>query len=262
MENELKHKSNHTYTIIKTPVSRLFTEDVGQLGRKKHHIKIISEFDITQPRKSLRIYKKTHRASFTAWLLKQIAIALEQHKAIHALKYKKNKLILFDDVDISLTVEKKYNGHLVPIPLIIRKANSKDIQEIFDEIETAKKQAIHDEGDFVLGSEQSKFSIRFFGFFPQWVRLIIWNLILSNPHRVKKMMGTAMFTSVGMISETSNWFIPRSIHPVCFAVSNIRKNKTEEREFFQMTILIDHDVADGMPIARFIRDLKRLIELK
>jgi len=262
MENELKHKSNHTYTIIKTPTSRLFTEDVGQLGRKKHHIKIISEFDITQSRKSLREYKKTNRASFTSWLLKQIVTTLEQHKAIHALKYKKNKLILFDDVDISLTVEKKYNGQLIPIPLIIRKANTKDIQEIFDEIESAKKQVVQHEGDFVLGNDQSKIGIRFFGSLPQWLRLMIWKLILANPHRVKKMMGTVMFTTVGMISEASNWFIPRSIHPVCFAVSNIRKNKTEEREFLQMTILVDHDVVDGMPIARFIRDLKKLIEQK
>ena len=149
---------------------------------------------------------------------------------------------------------------MIPIPLIIRNANTKDIQEIFDEIERAKKQIVQDEGDFVLDENQNKIGIRFFGCLPQWLRLILWQMILANPHRVKKLMGTAMFTTVGMISETSNWFIPRSIHPVCFAVSNIRKSKTEEREFLQMTILVDHDVVDGMPIARFIRDLKKLIE--
>ncbi|MFW6262824.1 MAG: 2-oxo acid dehydrogenase subunit E2 [Thermotogota bacterium] len=49
---------------------------------------------------------------------------------------------------------------------------------------------------------------------------------------------------------------------VCFAVSNIKRNKLDEHEFLQMTLLIDHDVVDGMPVAHFIRDLKRLIELK
>jgi pyruvate/2-oxoglutarate dehydrogenase complex dihydrolipoamide acyltransferase (E2) component len=37
-------------------------------------------------------------------------------------------------------------------------------------------------------------------------------------------------------------------------------NSIEIREFLEMTILIDHDVIDGAPAARFIFRLKDLVE--
>ena len=41
----------------------------------------------------------------------------------------------------------------VPLPYVIRKADQKTLDQIHDEIETAKSQAIEDEGDYVLGNK-------------------------------------------------------------------------------------------------------------
>jgi pyruvate/2-oxoglutarate dehydrogenase complex dihydrolipoamide acyltransferase (E2) component len=38
------------------------------------------------------------------------------------------------------------------------------------------------------------------------------------------------------------------------------KERIEVREYLQMTILIDHDVIDGAPAARFVTHLTDLIE--
>jgi len=108
--------------------------------------------------------------------------------------------------------------------------------------------------------------MKFFLLLPQFIRLIIWKIILSNPYRIKNMMGTVMVTSVGMIGDVSGWAIPYSIHPLCFTIGSIIKkpgvkdDKIEIREFLNMTILIDHDVIDGAPALRFAARLKELIE--
>jgi hypothetical protein len=72
--------------------------------------------------------------------------------------------------------------------------------------------------------------------------------------------------TAGMIGNVKGWVIPVSFLPVCFALGSIVKKpgvfkeRIEVREYLQMTILIDHDVIDGAPAARFVTRLTDLIE--
>jgi len=260
--------NNIDYNIQTYPLSRVLTSDVGKLGMQKHHIKSMIEIDVTDSRIKLK-RKKTgtsDKVSFTSWILKCISQAVSENKQVHALRKSKNKLIIFNDIDISVIVEKKIDDVLVPIPLVIRNVNKKNITQIYLEIDKAKKQEISNEKDYVLEQNKTNDSMKFFLLLPQFIRLIIWKIILSNPYRIKNMMGTVMVTSVGMIGDVSGWAIPYSIHPLCFTIGSIIKkpgvkdDKIEIREFLNMTILIDHDVIDGAPALRFAARLKELIE--
>jgi pyruvate/2-oxoglutarate dehydrogenase complex dihydrolipoamide acyltransferase (E2) component len=68
------------------------------------------------------------------------------------------------------------------------------------------------------------------------------------------------------MGKVNGWFIPISVHPICFGISSIVKkpsvvnDKIEIREMLKASILIDHDVIDGADMARFISDLSRNIE--
>lgn len=79
-------------------------------------------------------------------------------------------------------------------------------------------------------------------------------------------MGNVAFTSIGMMGKINGWFIPISVHPICFGIGSIIKkpvvidNRIEIREILHMSILLDHDVIDGAPMARFISDLSKNIE--
>jgi len=79
-------------------------------------------------------------------------------------------------------------------------------------------------------------------------------------------MGNVAFTSIGMMGKVNGWFIPISVHPVCFGISSIIKkpsvidDRIEIREILKMSVLIDHDVIDGAPMARLISDLSKNIE--
>jgi pyruvate/2-oxoglutarate dehydrogenase complex dihydrolipoamide acyltransferase (E2) component len=79
-------------------------------------------------------------------------------------------------------------------------------------------------------------------------------------------MGNVAVTSIGMMGNVKGWFIPTSVHPLCFGISAITKkpvvvnDEIVIREVLNLTILLDHDVIDGGSMARFIKDLARNVE--
>ncbi len=101
---------------------------------------------------------------------------------------------------------------------------------------------------------------------PGFLRRYVWKFLLKHPKLVFKKMGNVAFTAIGMIGKVNGWFIPISVHPICFGISSILKkpvvidNNIEIREILKMTILLDHDVIDGAQMVRFISDLTRNIE--
>ena len=90
--------------------------------------------------------------------------------------------------------------------------------------------------------------------------------MLKDPQTTFEKMGNVSITSIGMIGGAGGWFIPISIHPVCFGIGRISKkaivvkDEIVIREILNMTVLMDHDVIDGAPMARFISKLSENIE--
>jgi len=90
--------------------------------------------------------------------------------------------------------------------------------------------------------------------------------MLSRPFLAYKKIGNVAITSIGMMGNVKGWFIPISVHPICFGISTINKkpvvvnDQIVIREMLNMTVLIDHDVIDGAAMARFIHQLSKNIE--
>ena len=80
--------------------------------------------------------------------MKCIGQAVSEHKEVHAIRKGKRKVIIFDDVDISVQIEKVVDGQHRPMPYVVRKANEKSVKEITDEIQAAR--AVHREGNSLL----------------------------------------------------------------------------------------------------------------
>jgi pyruvate/2-oxoglutarate dehydrogenase complex dihydrolipoamide acyltransferase (E2) component len=257
------------YYEIRYPSSRQLTFDLGKIGQGKHHVKALLEVDVTEARKIIKQDRYTgKKISFFSWLLKVIAECVALHPPIAGInRAQSNKVLVFNEVDISIVVEKDLNGTRVPLPYVLRKADQKTLYQIHDEIEAAKSQAIENEGDYVLGESYSAAGMKLFVRIPQWLRLILMRLLLfNNPHRVKDAMGTVMVTTAGMVGHTQGWIIPFSMHPLCLALGSLNvqpfvyRGEIQKREILHLTILIDHDVIDGVPAARFVDDLVKKLE--
>jgi pyruvate/2-oxoglutarate dehydrogenase complex dihydrolipoamide acyltransferase (E2) component len=255
----------NTYSFRKIPRSRIASFDVFAVGLEKHHVSAMVEFDVTESRKKLQeLRRRGTNISFNAWIIKVISNVLQQHPEASAFLYSKKKLMIFDDIDISMLVEKKIAGNRVPIPVVIRHTNKKSAQEITAEIENAREQELSDKE--VVINKRTALSENFYYRLPGFMRRTIWRLMLRNPRFIYGKMGNAAVTSVGMIGHINGWFIHRSVHPVSFGVGSILKkpvvikDQIAIREILNMTILIDHDVIDGAPMVRMLNDLTKSIE--
>jgi pyruvate/2-oxoglutarate dehydrogenase complex dihydrolipoamide acyltransferase (E2) component len=253
------------FRIKSFPRSRIATFDTFSVGLQRHHVAAILEFDVTETRKKLQeLRRQGVSISFNAWLIKVIGSVLQKHPEAAAYRRGKRKLIIFNDINISILVEKMIMGEKVPIPLVIEKANEKGAQEISAEIENAKKQDFAN-GDVVINRRRNLSEVIYYHL-PGFARRFIWKVMLATPGFAYRKMGNAAVTSVGMIGQVNGWFLHRSVHPVSFGIGSVIKkpvvidNEVRIREILNMTVLVDHDLVDGAPMVRMLKDLTNHIE--
>ncbi len=264
-----------TYEERRFPEFRYPTLDTLDLGIKKHHIPLLFEVDVSEARAYIREFKARtgERLSFTGWVMRCIGQAVSEHKHIQAMRRGRRGLILFDDVDISVVVERSV-GHsdnsseTLPVPYVVRRANKKTVKEINDEIRAAQKELL-EAGEVQLGARRNVYLTKAFTLMPRFVRnLLVWRRLTKDPFFAKKTMGTVVVTSMGSTGKYSGygWAIPIGIHPVVFALGSIATkpgvvgNEITIREYLSMSVLFDHDVTDGAPVFRFIQRLNELLE--
>lgn len=255
------------YKVIHFPRTRIATFDIGRIGRQKHYVYALIELDVTDSRTAIKAFRQRTKKnlSFTAWLLKTISATLEEFYGVCAYKKGKRKAIAFEDIDISITVEREYEGQRVPLPYVVQRTNQKDMTEITEVIQKVKNQTV-ERDDVILGQKQNKVAMALYYFLPGFARRQVWRTILNNPTFAFKNMGNVVVTSVGMMGLVNGWFIHASVHPVSFGIGSIIKkprvvnDEIKIREILNATILLDHDVVDGAPMARFIAKFAQNVE--
>jgi len=253
------------YSIQSFPKSRLASIDVCEIGRQKHHVVALLEIDVTESRAKIKDYKKEKgRISFTGWLLKAISYTIQEHARVAAFRKGKNQLLVFNDIHLSVLVEKEFDGQKVPFPVLVEKAGEKSIEEISRQILQAKQEPLSEQA--IVLQRRSNRMEKLYYHLPGFARRTVWRYLLRHPRTAFPKMGNVSVTSIGMIGRVNGWFVPIAIHPVAFGIGSIiRKpsvidDQIKVREILNMTVLLDHDVIDGAPMARFISDLTRNIE--
>lgn len=236
-------------------------------GRLRHNTHALIEFDVTSARKKIKdIQKKTgDRLSFTAWIIKCVAQTITEHKEFNSYRHGKRKIIVFDDVDITLPVERMVNGKEKTMVYIIRKANEKSVKEISKEIRLVQKEEVDDSTE-LLGKNLNWVE-RFVLSSPMFIKKLILRIIRNNAKIKKKYMGSAGVTAIGMKGKFHGSVIPMGgTATLLLVVGGIIKkpgvvdDKIKIREYLQTTITTDHDIIDGGPLTRFINRLDELIE--
>ena len=256
-------RKSHSYRSI--PTSRIATFDVYSIGVLRHHVCALLEFDVTDSRSKIRTLRRSGiKISFTAWLVKAISMAIADHPEVTAFLVNKKKLIIFDDVDVAFMVEKERNGQRVPISMVIEQANEQSITQLTGKIEDAMNRVLSS-NETVIDRKPGKIE-RIYFYLPGFIRRRIWRMMLRFPKVAYKQMGNVSITSLTMAGKIDGRFIHRSIHPVSIGIGSVLKKPVvheghvKAREMVQITLLLDHDVVDGIPMAKFVNTLSRRIE--
>jgi pyruvate/2-oxoglutarate dehydrogenase complex dihydrolipoamide acyltransferase (E2) component len=218
------------------------------------------EADVTLAREKLaERAARGEPVSFTAYLAFCISRALEKHPKLHGFR-QGNEIVVFDDVDVNTLLEKrKPDGSLIPVIYIVRGANRKSLAEIDRELKGAVKSDLLDDPGVQRRARLLKL--------PSLVRrgLLAWSM--RDPFLMKQQWGTVGLSNVGA-SVSSRFAVGTSFSllPLTIIAGSIstqvmwRDERATPRQMLAMTIMVDHNLTDGMPGARFAEDFAQLLE--
>jgi len=223
-------------------------------------VHLLLEADVTDVRKRMKeMGQKTGEPlSFTAFLSFCLARAVDENKLMHAYR-RGSKLIVYDEVDIAVVIEREITEEKAPIfPHVVKAANRKTLPEIHDEIRVAQSQ------DSALARNVPR--LRRYYYLPGFIRGWLWRRWLGSPAWRKRLTGTVAISALGMFGKGVGWGIPIPLYTLGISVGGITSKpgvvggKVAVREYLGLTTSFDHNIIDGAPAARFCQRLKELIE--
>ena len=246
------------YSVLPYPRERQVIVEGGRIAARRHTVLGLIEVDVTTPRLAIRQYKARtgETFSFTAFVIACLGKAIEENKMMHAYRDWRNRLILFDEVDVNMIVEIEMTGRKVTLPHFVRAANKRTAREIHDEIRTVQASP----------RKTREYGIFWFARLPQFVRDIFYWVVYKNPQWLKQSFCTVGMTAIGMFGKGGGWAIPFGVHTMDVALGGISEKpgvvdgRIEVREYLCLTLMFDHDIIDGAPAARFTQRFKELIE--
>lgn len=246
-----------------TEIIRRSTRHVELLNNlaPKHRIYGLAEIDVTKARNFISEHEANtgEKLSFTAWVIRCVGQAVSEHREVQALKKGKKKLVVFDDVDVAMIIEKQRGSERFATTYCVRKANEKSFRQIHDEIRLAQKS---ETDETKRASASLSLSLRIRGLLgkPFW-----WKL-KSDPFLRKQMMGTVAVTAVGMFGKGGGYAIPIGLHSLVVALGGISKRPrnystpTEIGEFLSTTVMFDEEISLGAPATRFLARFAEIMQ--
>lgn len=246
------------YRSLPLSFNRMAVIASASVTKEKNVIHSFTEVDITKPRFLLNEYfKKTgEKLSFTAYIVTCLVETIKEYPELNSF-IKGRKLILLEDITVSVLVEREIDGESIPEPIGIEKAQLKTYLQIHEEIREAKNKQ-----DNKLGSLSGQSWIRLI---PKFLLKTMIRLADKNIYMAKR-YGKVAVTAVGMFGKEAIWFIPHGSATALIIVGSINRKVVEIegqyqcREHLCLTVSFDHNIVDGAPAARFMSKLIETIK--
>jgi pyruvate/2-oxoglutarate dehydrogenase complex dihydrolipoamide acyltransferase (E2) component len=246
------------YTSIPMTFNRRAVIASASVTKEKNAIHCITEVDVSVPRSLIQEHfnKTGEKLSFTAYIVTCLAQVIKDHPLLNSF-HKARRQIILDDVTINVLIEREINGEKVPEPIGINKAQSKTFLQIHNEIREVQKK----KGD-QLGSLSGMTWVKFI---PNFL-LRTFIRIADRNIQMAKRYGKVCVTAVGMFNKESAWFIPHGTATVLITVGGISEkviqvgDKIVAREHLCLTASFDHNIVDGAPAARFMKQFTETVK--
>jgi hypothetical protein len=253
------------YHVVDLPEARRDTPNFIDIVWWKHWIYGLLEVDVTLPRKLIKEYeaRSEEELSFTGYLAYCLARAVDEDKLVHAYLKGRNQLVVFEDVDVLLMIERQMGETRAPMGHVVRAADRKSYLEINREIRAVQNRPVPP-GKGVPPLMQRLMLLPWP--LPRLFISLIRLYMRHYPANMASKGGTVGITAVGMFGEHSGWGVAPNGHSLDLVVGSISRkpaiveDRIEAREILNLTVVFDHDVVDGAPAARFVERLVDLIE--
>jgi pyruvate/2-oxoglutarate dehydrogenase complex dihydrolipoamide acyltransferase (E2) component len=248
-------------TVVPAPWVRQLVVDAGRAAGRRHAIHGLFEIDVTSARSALRTYRDAtgEELSFTAFVIGCVARAVAADPSVQAYRDLRGRTVIFDQVDIGLSIEVDVDGSSFAVTHVLRDAGRRTIQDLHREIREVKADPQRSP------SVRKAPWVRAYLLLPGFVRVALLRAVHRLPDRQRALAGTVGVTAVGMFGAGGGWGIAFQLHTLGVVIGGITRRpilfqgQLVEREWLQLTVSADHDIVDGAPAARFVARLRTLL---
>lgn len=248
------------YQAFPLSANRQMMAAILDIARQQNNIQAIMEVDISEPRHIIIEHqqKTGERLSLTAYVVTCLGRAIAKHPQLNAFK-KGRKLIVLDDVTISVLVERELRGEKMPENLGVLCSQKKSLREIHTEICSAQERT-----DDALGSLSGMSWVRFI---PAFLMRTFVGFASHNISMMKR-YGAVGVTAVGMFygKKEALWVLPLvGGATVAVAIGGIVERpcvvdgNLMTHEHLCLTVTFNHEIVDGAPAARFLKTFTEML---
>ncbi len=255
------------YTIARPTFERQFAIDAFAALPPAHLMIGLLELDVTDAEARIaQLHRAGTRVSLFAFLLRSIAVAISEHPELNQVRHRR-AIVRFDDVDVNVPMEVTTADGKFPRQVVIRRAQQRSPAQIYAELEQARLSYART-GDTGGEDRWARRMMRLFGWLPQFLRIRVMRRLIQSAFTVKRRAGTTLVTSVGKFSSVPGFAFSFTTGPraAAFAVGGVvqkpwnHQGRVVIRSVLSLSIMVNHDLVDGAPAARFANRLQELIE--
>ncbi len=201
--------------------------------------------------------KRGCKITMTAIVLKAIGLAQLEHPFSRTVMLPWGATMTLNEIVAGFTVERYVDG--VPGVFLgtVRDPHTKSLEQIGDELKAFGSKSMEEVADLEVQNRFSKF--------PLWLRrMILWTGMHFPGIRLKYMGATFGVSSLGKYGIKT--LIPPCITTSIFGVGSVeervvvRNGEVIVRPIMTLSLNFDHRAIDGAPAARFLSDVKKLLE--
>lgn len=255
------------FEVLRIPLRQLMTIDGLDAVSPGHRTFGLVEFDVTQALARIAaMQQEGRRLTLTAFMVSCIGHALAANPQLNCVRSGRS-VFRFADVDVNLSIEVDTPGGRFPHQLTVRRAQDKDAEAVYAEIEQARRR--YASGAAVSEEDRRlERAVRLLSGVPRPVRVGALRVASRSAKRVKIWSGTTFATSLAKFGASGGFVVPFASGPVAvsFALGGLSREavcvegRHEHRDSLAVTVIVNHDLVDGAPAARFVRDLQHLVQ--
>jgi pyruvate/2-oxoglutarate dehydrogenase complex dihydrolipoamide acyltransferase (E2) component len=240
------------------PADRRLVTAAMRAGRRKAPMYGLLDLDVTEANRLLAGHDPP--LSLTAFVVACVARAVAAHPEVHAYRNWRGRLVIHRHVDVATMVEIATPQGPFGLPHVLRDADLRDVTDLTAELRRVKHEPSSSRSGAWL-ERAGPVATRIPGLIDG-----MYAVMMRSP-AVRERSGTVAVTAVGMFAGGGGFGLtPPTLMSLGVIVGGMsRRPRVVEgevvaRDVLDLSLVIDHNVVDGAPAARFGAELRRLIE--
>ena len=240
------------------PPNRRLVTAALRAGRRMAPMYGLVDVDVTRANRLLAA--RNPPSSLTAFVVASVARAAAAHPDVHAYRNWRGQLVRHHHVDVTTMIEISTPQGPFGMPHVLRDADVRGVPDLTAELHRVKRRpASSSSGRWLERAAPIATHI------PGTVQATY--AVMARSVAVRQRVGTVAVTAVGMFAGGGGFGLtPMTIMTLEVVVGGMSQRprvvdgQIEVLDVLDLTIVIDHNVVDGAPAARFAAELRELIE--